>query len=96
MKEIVRKINIYYVEKKSIANQLERYVITQQENLRNAKLMCEAIEGYCFCDQIEGEMLECSSCHQWYHLNCLRLKVSQIKDVEKWICPACSRAKLGQ
>eukprot|EP00792_Barthelona_sp_PAP020_P005253 TRINITY_DN2569_c0_g2_i1.p1 TRINITY_DN2569_c0_g2~~TRINITY_DN2569_c0_g2_i1.p1 ORF type:complete len:170 (+),score=43.81 TRINITY_DN2569_c0_g2_i1:48-557(+) len=95
MKEIVRQINIFMVEKKSLANQLQRFVVSQQQNIITAKHECEAFEGYCFCDQIEGEMLECSSCHQWYHLNCLRLKVSQIQNVDKWICPACTRSKLG-
>ncbi|KAJ1914399.1 hypothetical protein H4219_004817 [Mycoemilia scoparia] len=46
---------------------------------------------YCICRDYEhGFMIECDSCHEWYHARCLRIKRKSAKNGDVFVCPLCN------
>ena len=50
------------------------------------------IQLYCTCrmPELRGEMLECSGCKQWYHVDCVSVPKVALEDSKiPWFCPQC-------
>ncbi|KAI8987246.1 hypothetical protein BDF20DRAFT_909885 [Mycotypha africana] len=46
---------------------------------------------YCICRRHEeGLMIECDSCHEWYHSACLKIPQSVVHSKNSYICPICN------
>lgn len=62
--------------------------ITQEDDLKN-------ISGhYCLCRQtIEGDMIACDFCGEWFHYECINLPKEMLKELAQYICLACSKRK---
>ena len=46
---------------------------------------------YCTCrtvNDVDLAMVECDSCHRWYHENCEKVTVEEVRDI-KWSCSVC-------
>ena len=54
---------------------------------------------YCTCqrrqDDVEGGMIMCDRCEQWYHYRCMRITEDDAELVDQFICPPCN-AVTGQ
>ncbi|KAJ2841509.1 hypothetical protein GGI22_007862, partial [Coemansia erecta] len=51
---------------------------------------------YCICLRPEyGLMVECESCSEWYHAQCMQLEESDIKD-KPYSCPICKAESKGE
>lgn len=47
-------------------------------------------QKYCYCGQQDGEMVECDSCGNWYHLTCIEAKeYLYTTNPTKLTCPEC-------
>ncbi|SPO21034.1 uncharacterized protein UTRI_00511 [Ustilago trichophora] len=48
---------------------------------------------YCICqrrqDDVEGGMIMCDRCEQWYHYRCMRITEDDAELVDQFICPPC-------
>lgn len=50
------------------------------------------IEVYCHCRGLEeGDMIECSKCHEWYHRECCNVAAKYFEESEdiEWSCMSC-------
>ena len=51
------------------------------------------IKVYCHCRGLEeGEMIECSKCHEWYHRECCNVDAKYFEEPEdtEWSCMSCA------
>ncbi|KAK9446984.1 PLU-1-like protein-domain-containing protein [Limtongia smithiae] len=47
-------------------------------------------EIFCICRLPEsGLMIECETCHEWYHNRCLKIPRGALKQAEFYLCPIC-------
>lgn len=48
---------------------------------------------YCICkrrqDDIEGGMIACDRCDQWYHYRCMEITEDDAELVDRFVCPPC-------
>lgn len=48
---------------------------------------------YCICqrrqDDVEGGMIMCDRCEQWYHYRCMKITEDDVELVDQFICPPC-------
>lgn len=48
---------------------------------------------YCICqrqaDDVEGGMIMCDRCDQWYHYRCMGITEADVELVDQFICPPC-------
>ncbi len=48
---------------------------------------------YCICrqrqDDVEGGMIMCDRCEQWYHYRCMEITEDDVELVDQFICPPC-------
>ncbi|GAC95433.1 hypothetical protein PHSY_003009 [Pseudozyma hubeiensis SY62] len=48
---------------------------------------------YCVCqrrqDDVEGGMIMCDRCDQWYHYRCMKITDDDVELVDQFICPPC-------
>ncbi|CAI7613090.1 unnamed protein product [Penicillium pancosmium] len=45
---------------------------------------------FCICRESEaGMMIECESCHEWYHGKCLKIARGKVKELDRYACPIC-------
>lgn len=48
---------------------------------------------YCICqlrqDDVEGGMIMCDRCDQWYHYRCMSITEDDVELVDQFICPPC-------
>lgn len=48
---------------------------------------------YCICqrrqDDVEGGMIMCDRCEQWYHYRCMAITEDDVELVDQFICPPC-------
>ncbi|SPC65541.1 uncharacterized protein UHOD_00695 [Ustilago sp. UG-2017b] len=48
---------------------------------------------YCICqkrqDDVEGGMIMCDRCEQWYHYRCMSMNEADVELVDRFICPPC-------
>ena len=54
--------------------------------------LAEYLRVYCVCRQLSrSPMIECSSCSEWFHTDCVRAPVDVMKDKElPWFCDSCN------
>ncbi|KAG2174221.1 hypothetical protein INT43_004242, partial [Umbelopsis isabellina] len=49
------------------------------------------VEVFCICRSPEsGLMIECDTCGEWYHGNCVRVSRREAKAQTSYVCPICS------
>lgn len=78
---------LYFDDQKIELNEQERDLIYPNEKSREKR--------YCFCKRTEEEavgltMIECDSCHDWFHDECLGLRPEELQKIEVYNCPTCS------
>lgn len=46
---------------------------------------------YCICRQpYSGDMVQCDTCEDWYHLSCVGMTAAQAERCDNYICPRCA------
>ena len=61
------------------------------------KIKSSVIELYCHCripysEKDHKDMVECSKCCQWYHVECEKVDDVAMKNIKaKWLCKKCKK-----
>ncbi|ORX95233.1 hypothetical protein K493DRAFT_301594 [Basidiobolus meristosporus CBS 931.73] len=64
-----------------------------QQNVSKCSAVESQGEAYCLCRSADsGFMIECDSCHEWYHGHCVKLTRKDAKSQRSYICPICNPA----
>jgi PHD-finger len=79
---------IYFDDQKIELNEEERDLIYPQYEKPREK-------RYCLCKRTEEEaagltMIECDSCHNWFHDECIGIPPQEMEQMERYYCPICS------
>ncbi|KAF0469286.1 PHD finger protein 3 isoform X2 [Gigaspora margarita] len=63
----------------------------RQRRQRPKKGQGETDDGpYCICrGPASGVMVECDSCNEWFHCDCVNITPQQAQEVDKYHCPKC-------
>ncbi|TPX70142.1 hypothetical protein SpCBS45565_g01901 [Spizellomyces sp. 'palustris'] len=67
-----------------ITKEMEANVINCTSSEADAKLFC-----ICRTKIDEGLMIECETCHVWYHSACVKISKKQAKRQTHYMCPVC-------
>lgn len=79
--------HLYFDPTKFELNEQERDLIYPNEKGQEKR--------YCFCRRTEEEavgltMIECDSCHDWFHDECLGRRPEELELLDYFYCPGCS------
>lgn len=83
-----KKSDIHYFDEQKIElNEDERDLLYPNER--------QLEKRYCFCKRTEQEalgltMIECDSCHDWFHDICIGISPEEMEQLEIYYCPSCS------
>ena len=54
-------------------------------------LQTEVVDLYCHCREPErGRMIQCKTCREWFHSQCVTVLRSQWKKPKLWLCTVCA------
>ena len=78
---------LYFDDQKIELNEDERDLLYPNERVSEKR--------YCFCKRTEEEtvgltMIECDSCHDWFHDMCIGISPEEMQQMEIYCCPSCT------
>lgn len=91
---VKKKTDIVYFDDQRIElTDQEKDLIYPNEKLKEKR--------YCFCRRTEEEavgltMIECDSCHDWFHDECIGRRPEELELIEVYYCPSCSNSKYSK
>ena len=56
----------------------------------------DKVPVYCTCEMPYNPdlfMVECESCEEWYHPQCVRTTKKQVEKLAHFVCPSCEKAQ---
>lgn len=60
------------------------------DRMEHVRLGHERNNAYCLCRRpASGQMVMCEGCDEWYHLKCIKLTPSKVKEIKKYYCREC-------
>lgn len=71
-----------------------------RETLNNVSRITKS-EGkqgiWCICRKAEsGLMIECDTCHEWYHSSCIKVPRHVVRSSSTYICPICTSSETSK
>jgi Chromatin remodeling protein, contains PhD zinc finger len=77
---------LYFDDQKIELNEEEKDLLYPNDKIRE--------KTYCFCKRTEEEavgltMIECDSCHDWFHDECIGIPQSEMELLDIYYCPSC-------
>lgn len=84
---------VYFDDQRIELTDQEKDLIYPNEKLKEKR--------YCFCRRTEEEavgltMIECDSCHDWFHDECIGRRPEELELLEVYFCPSCSNSKYSK
>ena len=63
----------------------------KDRKIRKRVMSVYSVPLYCTCRMAkDGEMIECSSCNEWFHVSCVKVSEAALTTPdESWFCLDC-------